>query len=111
MPGNDWRPCAGSPRSPTPSRPKRPSTGGLPGPCAAVSQILRRLVATLRAHCDGIVAYFRTRITNATAETLNGIIQTIKRKARGFRTLRCLRTMTYLVAGHLDLQITRAFPV
>lgn len=72
---------------------------------------LRRLVTTLRAHWEGIIAYFRTRITNATAETLNGIFQTIKRKARGFRTLRCLRTMTYLVAGHLDLQITRAFPV
>ena len=49
-------------------------------------------------------------ITNATAESLNDIFQTIKRKARVFRTLRCLRTMTYLVAGYLDLQITRAFP-
>lgn len=72
---------------------------------------LKRLVTTIRAHWDGIVAYFQTRITNATAETLNGIFQTIKRKARGFRTLHCLRTMTYLVAGHLDLRIPRPFPV
>jgi len=71
---------------------------------------LKRLVSTLRAHWEGILAYFRTRITNATAENLNGLFQTIKRKARGFRTLRWLRTMIYLVAGHLDLHITRAFP-
>jgi len=71
---------------------------------------LKRLVRSIRSHWAGIVAYFRTRITNAIAETLNGIFQTIKRKARGFRTLRCLRTMTCLVAGPLDVQIARAFP-
>jgi transposase len=72
---------------------------------------LKRLVGTIRGHWAGIVAYFRTRITNATAEALNGIIQTVKRKARGFRTLRCFRTMIYLVAGHLDLRLPRALPI
>jgi transposase len=71
---------------------------------------IQKLVGTIRAHWDGIVNYLRTRITNATAEALNGIIQTVKRKARGYRTTRCFKIMILLVAGHLDLRLPNVIP-
>lgn len=71
---------------------------------------LKKLVGTIRGHWDGIVAYLRTRVTNATAEALNGIIQTVQRKARGHRTTRYFKTMLLLVAGQLDLRLPNVIP-
>jgi len=48
---------------------------------------MKKVARTIRGHWDGIVAYLRTRVTNGAAEALNGIIQTVKRKARGFSTV------------------------
>ena len=41
---------------------------------------------SLRKHQEEILAYFINRLTNAFAEGMNSLIQTAKRKARGFRT-------------------------
>ena len=71
---------------------------------------IQKLAGTIRVHWDGIVNYLRTRATNATAEALNGIIQTVKRKARGYRTTRCFKTMILLVAGPLDLPLPNVIP-
>jgi len=72
---------------------------------------MRAVVKTIRKHWAGVVAYLRTRITNGAAEALNGIIQTVKRKSRGFRTFRCFRTMIYLVASRLKFDLPQAVPV
>ena len=71
---------------------------------------IQKLVGTIRVHWDGIVNCLRTRATNATAEALNGIIQTVKRKVRGYRTTRCFKTMILLVAGPLDLRLPNVIP-
>jgi transposase len=72
---------------------------------------MRAVVKTIRKHWAGVVAYLRTRITNGAAEALNGIIQTVKRKSRGFRTFRYFRTMIYLVASRLKFDLPHAVPV
>jgi transposase len=36
-------------------------------------------------HWQGIIHYIQSRINNGILEGLNSIVQTIKRKARGFR--------------------------
>jgi transposase len=64
----------------------------------------------VRRHWDGIVAYLRTRITNAAAEALNGIVQTVKRKSRGFRTFEYFRCMIYLVASRLTFNLPSPVP-
>ena len=51
---------------------------------------------------DDVVAYLRTRVTNGAAEAINGIIQTVKRKARGFRSVEYFSTIIYLVAPILS---------
>ena len=59
-------------------------------------------VKSIREHWDGIVAYLETRLTNGPAEAVNGIIQTAKRRARGFRTFECFQTVIYLIASKLN---------
>lgn len=72
---------------------------------------MKKAARTIRAHWDGVVAYLRTRVTNGAAEALNGIIQTVKRKSRGFRTFEYFRAMIYLVASHLRFDLPDPVPV
>lgn len=72
---------------------------------------MKRVARTIRAHWDGVVAYLKTRVTNGAAEALNGIIQTVKRKSRGFRTVEYFRAMIYLVASHLKFDLPDPVPV
>ena len=65
---------------------------------------------TIRKHWDEIVAYLKTRVNNGAAEALNGIIQTVKRKSRGFRTVRYFTAMIYLVASRLEFDLPDPLP-
>lgn len=46
---------------------------------------LHKFAMTLMAHLDGILAFWRHRISNGRAEGLNNKIKTLKRQAYGFR--------------------------
>lgn len=61
---------------------------------------LARLVA---AHAQGILNYFRHRITSATCEGLNNAIATISKRAYGYRNLMNLRTALLFHLGGLNL--------
>ena len=71
---------------------------------------MKKAAKTIRNHWDGVVAYLRTRVTNGAAEALNGIIQTVKRKARGFRSVEYFSAMIYLVASHLKFDLPDPVP-
>lgn len=65
---------------------------------------MKRAATTIRQHWQGVVSYFRTRLTTAVMEGINSLIQAAKAKARGYRSDRYLIAMVYLLAGKLDLQ-------
>jgi transposase len=65
-------------------------------PIVKVAKIFRR-------HVDGLLSYFRHRITNATSEGFNSRIQAIKSAARGFRDFKNYRTRILFFCGKLDL--------
>ena len=65
---------------------------------------------SIKKHWDGIVAYLETRLTNGPAEAVNGIIQTAKRKARGFRSFEYFRTIIYLVGSKLKFNLPSPIP-
>jgi transposase len=69
----------------------------------------KQLEQTLKRHWDGILAYYPHRITSAAIESINSIIQTARRRARGFRNFDNLKAICYWMAGRLDLQIPSAF--
>ncbi len=58
---------------------------------------------TVRQHQEGILRWFTSRVTNGILEAINGLVQSAKRRARGYRSVKNLRTMIYLIAGGLKL--------
>jgi len=54
-------------------------------PLALGNRHLTKVAQMLQDHLPGLLAYLRHRTSNAVAEGLNGQIQLIKARARGFR--------------------------
>jgi transposase len=46
-----------------------------------------------------------SRIANGIIEGINSLVQAAKAKARGYRSLRNLAAITYLIAGKIDLRL------
>jgi len=61
---------------------------------------------TIKQHWDGVLRWFTSHITNGLLEGMNSLIQSAKRRARGFSTTRNLANIIYLIAGKLDLRLT-----
>jgi len=59
---------------------------------------------TIKRHWDGVVAWASSRINNGILEGLNSMIQSAKRKARGFRSTKNLIIISYLVTGDLNFK-------
>ena len=64
---------------------------------------MKEAAASLRRNREEILAYFEQRISNAFAEGMNSLIQTAKRKARGYHTFEGYRTAIFLAVGKLAL--------
>jgi len=69
----------------------------------------KKLARTLKTHWQGIPACHPHRITSAAIESINSIIQTARRRARGFRNFDNLKVICHWMAGRLDLQIPSPF--
>lgn len=64
---------------------------------------IKKVATMLKNHLDGLLSYFRHRVTNATAEGFNSRIQTIKSAARGFRSFKNYRLRILFYCGKLNL--------
>jgi len=64
---------------------------------------MKRFAITVRAHRDGILRWFRTRISNGLLEGLYSRVQAAKACARGYRSTKNLTAMIYLMHGKLPL--------
>lgn len=77
--------------------------------CACVNrskvEAMKSVARMIQIHLDGIVAWSRTRLTNGFLEALNGLFQAAKRKARGYRSFRTIRTVIFLIAGKLNFSL------
>ncbi|WP_009961995.1 ISL3-like element ISVsp17 family transposase [Verrucomicrobium spinosum] len=69
----------------------------------------RKLSRTIKKHWAGILAYYPNRVTSAAIEAINGILQTARRRARGFRNFANFQAIAYWMAGDLDLKLRPAF--
>jgi transposase len=65
----------------------------------------KKLAQTIKSHREGILGFFPHRVTNAAIEAINGLIQTARRRARGFRNFANLQAIAYWTAGRLDLKL------
>jgi transposase len=64
-----------------------------------------KVAKSIKAHWGGVTNYFHARISNGKTEGINSIIQTIKRRARGYRNTDNFITMIYLVCGTLTFDL------
>ncbi len=65
---------------------------------------LTKVAQMLKKHIAGLLAYIQHRVTNATAESLNALIQQIKANAKGFRKWQSFRIAILFFLGKLYLQ-------
>ncbi len=70
---------------------------------------MKKVADTLKRNRESILSYFYARVTNAIAEGINSLIQSAKRRARGYRTLESYKCMIYLVVGKLKLDCPPLF--
>lgn len=64
---------------------------------------MKALAGQFRRHWQDILAYFGHRCANAILEGLDGIIQHVKTRSRGFRNMDHFSTMIHLTRGRLGL--------
>jgi transposase len=56
-------------------------------------------------HWPGILRWFESQISNGLLEGLNSLVQSAKRRARGYRSTRNYIAMIYLTVGKLDMAL------
>ena len=66
---------------------------------------MKEIALTIDRHRDGILRWFDSRIANGLIEGINSLVQAAKAKARGYRSTRTIKAITYLIAGKLDLRL------
>jgi transposase len=66
---------------------------------------MKKVARTLKQHREGVLRWFDTKIANGLIEAINSLVQAAKAKARGYRSLRNLIAITYLIAGKIDLKL------
>jgi hypothetical protein len=71
------------------------------GPCPHNHKRIRA-----SAPAAAVVGWFESRINNGVLEGINSLIQAAKTKARGYRSIKNLITIVYLIAGKLDLSLS-----
>lgn len=71
---------------------------------------IKEAAYTIKAHWEGVVKWFESRVNNGILEGLNSIIQSCKTKARGYKLTKNFMIIAYLVTGDLQLEsINRHF--
>ena len=66
---------------------------------------MKKVARTIKQHRDGILRWFDSKIANGLIEGINSLVQAAKAKARGYRSLRNLMAIIYLIAGKIDLKL------
>jgi transposase len=59
----------------------------------------------MKRHWDGILRWFTSKIYNGILKGINSLIQAAKARARGYRTVKNLTTMIYLIGSKLDFRL------
>jgi len=70
---------------------------------------MKQVANTLKKFKPQILSYFFHRLTNAIAEGINSIIQSVKRRARGFRTIEGYVIAIFLSVGKLKFSCPSLF--
>ena len=70
-----------------------------------VLETMHKTALTLRDNAEGILNYFRLRMTSGVIESVNSLAQAARARARGYRKPETFITMIYLIAGRLRFDL------
>ena len=70
---------------------------------------MKEVAYFIKRHWDGIIQYTKSKITNGVLEGTNSIIQSVKRRARGYGTTKHFISMVYLICSNLKFDLPIAF--
>jgi transposase len=70
-----------------------------------VLQVMYKTAQTLRANVAGILNYFRKHLTSGVLESINGLAQAARARARGYRNVETYKTIIYLLAARLEFAV------
>lgn len=73
--------------------------------CQSGIEPMVKVAETIEAHAEGILRWFKSKLTNALLESINSLIQAAKARAKGFRNPQNLITIAYLIAGKLNFKL------
>ena len=65
--------------------------------------LVLKVAQMLKDHEPEVLNYFRYRVTNAAAESINAILDRVQRRAAGFRSFASMRLAVLFHCGGLDL--------
>jgi transposase len=65
---------------------------------------MKEAARTIKNHWDGIISWWNGKYNNGILEGLNSLIQAAKSKARGYRTVKNLKIISYIITGDLDFK-------
>jgi transposase len=71
---------------------------------------MAKVAKTLQSHTEGVLRWFRSGLSNGFLEGLNSLVKAAKAKARGYRKIRTLITIAYLIAGKLKFNVAELWP-
>lgn len=66
---------------------------------------MKQAAYTVKRHWNGILRWFKSKVSNGILEGLNSLVQSAKAKARGYRSTRNLIAMIYLIGGRLQFAL------
>ena len=66
---------------------------------------VKKVAKTVKNHWNGILTWFDSKLSTGFLEAVNGLVQSAKRRARGYRSTKNLINMAYLIAGKLDFRL------
>lgn len=66
---------------------------------------VKAIAKTVKNHWNGILTWFDSKLSTGFLEAINGLVQSAKRRARGYRSTKNLINMAYLIAGKLDFRL------
>lgn len=69
-----------------------------------------KVAQSLQAHSEGVLRWFRSGLSNGFLEGLNSLVKAAKAKARGYRKIRSLIAIAYLIAAKLKFNVAELWP-
>ncbi len=82
-------------------RASRPARDGTP----SLLEPMRTAAKTIRKNMQGILNYYRRRMSSGVIEGFNSVVQAARARARGYRNSRTFQTIIYLIGGRLQFNL------